>query len=119
MIFREKIDRGVAILSMRGSLLSETDAVRFRDRFHELAKSDTRHVIIDFSEVSHINSSGLGALVSAVATMRKVKGDIRLAHLDPNVLDVFEVTRLVQIFEIYDSVDRAFLDSVKEAKDSA
>jgi|ERR1041384_2359540 anti-sigma B factor antagonist len=119
MIFREKIEQGVAILGMSGSMLSETDAVRFRDRFHDLAKSHTRHIIIDFSEVNHINSVGLGALVSAVATVRRAKGDIRLAQLAENVLDVFTVTRLVQIFEIYDSVDQAFVKSVRESKKSA
>ena len=119
MLFKEKIEQGVAILSMSGSMLSETDSVRFRERFHDLARSDTRHIIIDFGGVNHINSIGLGALVSAVVTIRKAKGDIKLAQLDEDVMDVFSVTRLVQIFEIYKSVDQAFVHSVRESRESA
>ena len=114
MFFKEKIERGVAILSMRGNLLSEPDAVRFRKRFHDLVSSNIKHVIIDLGEVNYINSIGLGALVSALTTVRKVNGDIRLACLDRNVIKVFMITRLVQIFEIYDSVDQALIKYVTE-----
>lgn len=109
MIFKEKVENGVAIFSMRGSLLSEPDALRFRERFHKLVDEGIRHVIIDLAEVTYINSVGLGALISALMTVRRAGGDILLAALDSSVGRVLTITRLSQVFEAFDSIDAAFL----------
>lgn len=58
-------------------------------------------LIIDFANVSFVDSSGLGALLSAVRVASRNGGQIRVAGLCPDVLATFELARLNRVFDIY------------------
>ena len=67
-------------------------------------------VVVDLSSVNFVDSSGLGALVSAHKTARPLGGDIRVCGARPEVTTIFELTRLTKVFRMFPN-RQAALDS--------
>ncbi|MBI4578893.1 MAG: STAS domain-containing protein [Planctomycetes bacterium] len=72
-----------------------------------LVDRPTRTLILDMSQLTFICSLGLGALVAAYVRSRRQKGAVRVVSPDPAIRAMLEVTKLVQIFPPYESVDTA------------
>jgi anti-sigma B factor antagonist len=74
-----------------------------------LIERGQRRLIVDLHDVEFIDSSGLGALVSALKTLKRAddSGDVRLARVQPAVASLLEVIRLDRVFRSYDTVDLA------------
>jgi anti-sigma B factor antagonist len=75
----------------------------------QLIDSGHRRLVVDMSDVSFVDSSGLGALVSALKTLKVLKGggDVRLANVQPPVVALLEIIRLHRVFASYPTVDQA------------
>jgi anti-sigma B factor antagonist len=84
-------------------------AGEFRTSLLEVIEFGHRKLVVDMSEVHFMDSSGLGALVSALKTLKLLKGggDIRLANVQPPVVALLEIIRLHRVFASYPSVDQA------------
>lgn len=65
------------------------------------------NVLFDLSQMSHIDSSGLGALVQILQKCKSLGGTARLACLQPHPKIVFDITKVYRVFEIYDTVEQA------------
>jgi anti-sigma B factor antagonist len=97
----ERLDRGV--LSLHGPLTMENvppflNAVR---------REDARTVILDFSDVPYLDSSGLGSLVSAGTSCVKSGRRLALTGINQRVRKVLEITRVEQVFLIFPTLDDA------------
>ena len=103
----EKENNRIAIVGLVGDPLGEPDAMALRKKIAEISQDNIRHVIIDLGQVKHINSAGLGGLISAMFTMVKANGSLTFAAAGANVKDVFRITNLSKVFTLYDSVDEA------------
>jgi anti-sigma B factor antagonist len=103
----EKENNRIAIVGLVGDPLGEPDAMALRKKIAEISHDNIRHVIIDLEKVKHINSAGLGGLISAMFTMVKANGSLTFASAGANVKDVFRITNLIKVFTLYDSVDEA------------
>jgi len=66
--------------------------------FQEVTNS---HVLLNLADVSFIDSSGLGLVVSTFRRIRENEGDLSLCALSPQVRTIFELTRLHRVFDIY------------------
>jgi anti-anti-sigma factor len=76
--------------------------------FQNLIRSETApNVIIDFSGVPFLDSSGLGSLVGAHVSAQKGKRKLSLAAINDQVLTLLEMTRVRGMFAIYDTVEEA------------
>jgi anti-sigma B factor antagonist len=64
-------------------------------------------VLINLSEVPYMDSAGLGVLVSGLKNTNRQNGDLRLWGLQPDVRNIFELTRLNKVFQIFDSEETA------------
>jgi len=98
---------GICVMRIEGDFLSEEDHETFRENIYSLAKEGTMHVVIDLSGVKYINSCGLGSLVCALTTLRKVGGNLRLVGVGAHVRELFAITQLDRIFAIYTSLEKA------------
>lgn len=100
-------ERGtVTILSLSGRLdLASGTALKEQVK-KLLAKSNTS-VHLNLQNVEFINSSGLGALVSIMKEIRMFKGRLTLSNLASYVQEIFDITQLSHIFEIYQTEDEA------------
>jgi anti-anti-sigma factor len=65
------------------------------------------NIIVDFSGVNYMNTAGIEVLISTMKLVRERGGDMCLAGLSQQVHKVFQITRLNDIFPIYDTVDNA------------
>ena len=65
------------------------------------------NVLFDLSRMTHIDSSGLGALVQILQKTKSLGGTTRLACLQPHPKIVFDITKVFRVFEIYDTVEEA------------
>jgi anti-anti-sigma factor len=103
----EKIVGEVAVLTLKGEILDADDDSTFQQKIQSLLVDGVRKVIVDMKKVNRINSRGLSSLITAVKTMQKSKGDIRIAGLDDHINDIFVETRLIQAFPTFETVGRA------------
>jgi anti-sigma B factor antagonist len=107
MQIKEKMESDVAILTLKGDLLGEPDTSTLRDKIHSLVNDDVKKVVIDLGGVNYMNSSGLGALIASMSTMKNSQGDLRLARVGGKVQNLFIMTQLVKVFDTYETLDRA------------
>ena len=66
-----------------------------------------RQFVLDLGELSYMDSSGLGEMVACYSKVRKAGGEIRLARTTARIKDLLAITRLVTVFECYDTEDLA------------
>jgi anti-sigma B factor antagonist len=97
------------VVKPAGNRLDILVAAEFRTALLQLIDSGQHRVIVDLGDVDFIDSSGLGALVSALKTLKLLKGDgdVRLANLRPPVVSLLEIIRLHRVFSSYASVEQA------------
>lgn len=69
--------------------------------------SECNRIVLDLGGVSHIDSTGLGALAGLHTSARKAGGNIKLANVKPHLYDVLGVTRLLTIFELFSTAEDA------------
>ena len=92
----------VTILDLEGSITFGVGTSALRRETRRLIAEGRADILLDLSRVRYVDSSGLGEVVAALAAARRVGGRVALLGLSPNVGEVFEVTRLVAVFDIYD-----------------
>ncbi len=72
-----------------------------------MVQQRSKHVVVDLSRVSYIDSSGLAVLIEAMQNVVGYGGKFALAGLQDGVRPIFEIARLDQVFRIFDDVDAA------------
>ena len=96
----------VTILALKGKM-DLSNAGILKAEVKSLLDGQQKQIHLNMSEVDFINSSGLGSLVSIMKEIRVFKGRLTLSNLAPYVNEIFEITQLSHVFEIYESVDEA------------
>jgi anti-sigma B factor antagonist len=107
-ISEERRAGGVVIISVEGRLNAVTTG-ELKDKIKALIGEAFIHIVLNLSDTSFIDSSGLSAIVSALKGVREKDGSLKLVGVNANVKKVFELTRLERIFEFYDNVDQAIV----------
>jgi len=79
----------------------------FRIILKEFVDKGKFKIVVDLAQTEYMDSSGLGAIVSRISATRSHDGDIRIAAPKEFVKNLFDVTNLVKILKIYDTVDEA------------
>lgn len=69
--------------------------------------SNNPKILINFENVEHLSSAALGTLINVNNKIRLKGGQLRLSNIDPQIREVFEITRLDQLFQIHDNVASA------------
>ena len=96
----------VTVLTLNGRLdLSSGSALK--EQIKSLFEEEKNSVHLNLSQVEFINSSGLGALVSIMKEVRLRKGRLTLSDLASYVQEIFDITQLSHIFEIFGTQDEA------------
>lgn len=103
----EHITGGIAVVSVKGDLLYEEDHSLLSRKVESLASDEITKIVLDCANLNNINSEGLARLLTIAKTIRMIGGDIRIAGLDQHLENILAMTRLVRIFDTYETVDRA------------
>jgi len=97
----------VAIIDLAGSLTIGNPALLLRETIRRLSTGGTTRFILNFADVSYIDSSGLGELVTALTTVKNQQGDLKLLKLTARSKALLQMTKLMSIFDSYDDEEKA------------
>jgi anti-sigma B factor antagonist len=104
-ITTSKIDQ-VTVVRLSGVIFFGEESASLRRRVRDLL-DNSRQIVLDLAGVTHIDSGGLGTLMALYASARKVGGDIKLANLGNHAKEVLQITKLVTVFETFESAEGA------------
>jgi len=94
------------VVDCSGRLVFGEESASLRDLVKKLL-AQTPNIVMSLREVNHIDSGGLGTLVSLYTTARNAGGAVKLASLSQRVGDLLQVTKLLTIFEVFDDEEAA------------
>ena len=97
----------IAILDLNGKLLTGNDVGYYRDVFETLIKGGETKVILNFENLSMMDSTGLGELTRSYTSAKKNGGMVKLTNLTTRIRDVLSVTKLITVFDTYESEEEA------------
>jgi anti-sigma B factor antagonist len=96
------------VIQITGKFLGSIEGPDFRTEIERLRDSGKKRVVVDLSKADFMDSSGIGALIGALTTMRKAEGDVKLAGMKDRIKNLFLLTRLLgPVFDDYDDVETA------------
>jgi anti-sigma B factor antagonist len=93
---------GVTVLDLSGRITLGEGSVQLRDAIRDLIGKGQKNILLNLGDVSYIDSSGLGELVSAYTTSKNQGASLKLLKLTKKVHDVLQLTKLYTVFDIYD-----------------
>ena len=93
---------GVTIVDIRGRIVLGEESAALRDLVCDLLSKGHKKILLNLGDVNYIDSSGLGNLVRALASVRKQEGELKLLNLTNKVHNVMQITRLYTVFDIMD-----------------
>ena len=93
----------VTIIDLKGKMtLGEGDEL-LRDKVNSLIQQNLKKLVLNLAEVPYIDSAGLGEIVRTYTTVSRHGGQLKLLNLTKRIVDLLVITKLVQVFETYDS----------------
>ncbi len=98
---------GVTILDLKGKITIGVGDVALRDAIHQALDAGAKSILINLDDVTTIDSSGVGELVSSYTTVTNRGGKLKLANLPPKVADILQITQLITVFDVYEDEDEA------------
>lgn len=92
----------VIVIDAAGRITLGEGASAFRDLIRDLAAKGEKKIVLNLNEVSYIDSSGIGELVSGFTTVTNHGGQLKLVGLSKRVKDLLQVTKLYTVFEVFE-----------------
>ena len=93
---------GVTILEPKGKITIGAGDIALRNAVHEALDAGSKNILLNLADVTTIDSSGIGELVSAYTTVTNRGGKLKLLRLPPKVEDIMQITQLVTVFDVFD-----------------
>ncbi len=95
------------VIELKGDVMGGDDTKEFQEILHKLIEEGKKNIVVDLGEVKFMNSSGLGMLISGLTTTKKAEGSLKLARVGEKIQSLLIITKLIQIFETFESVEDA------------
>lgn len=100
------VGNGVTVITCHVENLDASNVKSFKEAMQPLLKDQSR-VVLNLADVKFVDSSGLGALISALREVNGREGSLKLCALTRSVRALFELMRMNRIFNIYESQEEA------------
>ena len=108
MQIEERVVGEVAIMQVLGDItLGKGGDVILKDKIQSLLQQGYRKLLLDMGKVSYIDSAGLGQLVQMYATTSHLGGSLKLLNLTKRLKDLLVLTKLLTVFDTYESEEAA------------
>lgn len=98
---------GVTIVDLSGRITLGEGSTMLRDIVREMIAKGNKKILLNLGDVTYIDSSGIGELVSAFTTVRNGGGELKLLNLTKKVHDLLQITKLYTVFDIKDDETNA------------
>jgi len=114
LYINERRVEGVTILDLKGRERIRGATTALHESIRCLAREGKVQVLLDLASVNHIDSGGLGELVSSHVTLDQNGGALKLMHMTENVRELMTITKLLTVFDVYDNEPEALASFVGE-----
>jgi anti-sigma B factor antagonist len=104
---------GVLLVDCGGRIVFGEESSLLRDTVKK-AISENNRIVLNLGEINYIDSGGLGTLVALRTTAQNAGGTIKLASLTKRVADLLQITKLLTVFDVYNSEAEA-VESFRKA----
>jgi anti-sigma B factor antagonist len=107
MQISERVLGEVMVLDLKGKItLGEGDEL-LKDKVNSLVNQGHRKIILNLADVPYLDSAGLGEVVRAYTTVSRQGGNLKLLNLTKRITDLLAITKLLTVFETFDSENDA------------
>jgi len=101
LYIHERREGDLAILDLKGRIRISGGTLALHKSIRCLAEEGKTKILLNLAGVTHIDSTGLGELISSHVTLTNKGGQIKLVHLTERLQDIMTITELVTVFDIY------------------
>lgn len=103
----ERDVNGVVVLDIEGRIVLGDESNSFREKVKSLLAAGKKKIVLNLANVTYIDSAGLGTLVATFHSARSQGALLKLANLGAKFKEVLQVTKLMTVFDTYDSEEAA------------
>ena len=98
---------GVTVLDLSGRIVLGEGSEVLRTALADLARRGMKKILLNLADVSYVDSSGLGAMVSGYTTITGQQGQLKLLNLTKKIHDLLQITKLLTVFEVFEDESKA------------
>ena len=106
-IEQQELENGVVLVKLSGRLMLGPEGASLEEIIRGLLTKGVRRFIFEMSELSHIDSTGIGRCIASLSMITQAGGKLTLAGAVGQVRDGFRITQLDRVFRFYDDVPAA------------
>ena len=103
LYIHERREGDVAVLDLKGRIRINGGTLALHKSIRCLVQEGKTKILLNLAGVTHIDSSGLGELISSYVTLSNRDGQIKLVHLTQRLQDIMTITKLLTVFDVYDN----------------
>jgi anti-sigma B factor antagonist len=93
----------ITVLDLEGKIMLGGGSAELHEALRSLVERGERKILLNLADVSYIDSSGLGELVSGYTTLHKAAGELKLFNLSSRVHELMTMTKLLTVFDVYEN----------------
>lgn len=94
---------GVSVVTLDGRIVLGEESNALREKLKSLIAEGKKQIVLNMDNIKYIDSTGLGALVAAHCSAKTQGASLRLCHLGSKLRELLQITKLVTVFEVYDT----------------
>lgn len=103
LYIHERSERDVAVLDLKGRIRINGGTLALHRSIRCLVEEGKTKILLNLAGVTHIDSTGLGELISSCVTVSNKGGQLKLVHLTERLQDIMTITKLLTVFDVYDN----------------
>ncbi len=107
MAVKVQMDGDIAVVTPRGSLIGGDETVELERILNELKEKDNKKLVIDLGSTDMMTSRPLGVMVATLTNYTRREGKVHLCNVDKRIKNILVITKLVQVFDIYNTLEGA------------
>jgi len=101
------LDGGIGLIEVSGSLVGGDETDKMRQAVAGFVDREYSKLVIDLSNVTYLNSTAIGVLVSAQTSYARKSWQIKLCGINKNINNIFVITKLTLVFDVHDTREGA------------
>jgi anti-sigma B factor antagonist len=94
---------GITILDLSGRITLGEGSITLRDSVRDVLAKGSKKILLNLGQITYIDSSGIGELVSAFTSVKNSGGELKLLNLTQKVHDLLQITKLYTVFDVWDN----------------
>jgi anti-sigma B factor antagonist len=94
---------GITILDLSGRITLGEGSITLRDSVRDVLAKGSKKILLNLGQITYIDSSGIGELVSAFTSVKNGGGELKLLNLTQKVHDLLQITKLYTVFDVWDN----------------